>query len=495
MLNRKKIKRSKGSFIIKLLITLTLLLILNICSSAQSTPTPPCGDTWGSKDEAKNIQKAMLDGTANDVINAVNSAKNTRGNRVGCSEVNYTYDKADFREPTLDELTQNWQKTHAPQIAKYKIGCPTAARNWGYFALGGYYARFAGQIVDESGLGEIARLLEATQYKKSNSSTSPVRTPGLFGYLAVGSDDSCFDKTNIAGIPLGEIINKYCNDKTIACETYDQGIFAGKRFMVADTEPATNLYDGGAAYDHAVAGVMMIEASLQLKDPVYKKLFRESALLAGDWAIAEPPVRNHNYTAKLIWLLAELYGLTGEPKYKKAMLDKLNRNLKTGVLMDTNNDGMVDGMKNQPFRQLTSAAQKPGRIWDGHNARPTYHAMNTWAFVEAYVALRDRRDNAEAAKVKPFMTAMLDNISWETNNIGVPNSGRTQIPYALLLALWKVAAVEKTPQPEWEKALRAYWNTGVFKSTDANNNSEGSLNTGLYLLYKTGVKYIPLAKR
>ena len=255
------------------------------------------------------------------------------------------------------------------------------------------------------------------------------------------------------------------------------------------------MYDGGAAYDHAVASVMMIEASLQLNDPTSKKLFRESALLAGDWAIAEPPVRNHNYTAKLIWLLAELYGLTGQAKYKNAMLDKLNRNLKPGVLMDFNNDGKVDGMKNQSFLELTPAAQKPGRIWDGHNARPTYHAMNSWALVEAYVALRDRGDKKEAAKVKPYMLAMLDNISWETNNLGVPNSGRTQTPYALLLALWKVAAVEKTPQPEWEKALRAYWNTGVMRMTDANNNSEGSLNTGLFLLYKSGVKYIPLSKR
>lgn len=492
----KQLDRFKDRmFFIKLLTGLICLLSGAVSGFTQTVPSAPCGDIWGSKDEAKNIQKAMLEGTEQDVINAINLAKQTRGNRVGCSETAYIYDKPNFADPDLNELIRVWQSTHAPQIVNYKIGCPTAARNWGYFALGGYYARLAGQMVDEKGLQNIARLLEATQYKDENAPFPPDRTPGLFGYIAVNPDDSCFDKTNIAGTPLGEIITKFCNDRTLPCATFDKGLFAGKRFVIADTEPKNNMYDGGAAYDHAVASVMMIEASLQLNDPTSKKLFRESALLAGDWAIAEPPVRNHNYTAKLIWLLAELYGLTGQAKYKNAMLDKLNRNLKPGVLMDFNNDGKVDGMKNQSFLELTPAAHKPGRIWDGHNARPTYHAMNSWALVEAYVALRDRGEKKEAAKVKPYMLAMLDNISWETNNLGVPNSGRTQTPYALLLALWKVAAVEKTPQPEWEKALRAYWNTGVMRMTDANNNSEGSLNTGLFLLYKSGVKYIPLSKR
>jgi hypothetical protein len=479
----------------KFLFISIVLIISSVCVSAQTIPNPPCVDVWGSKDDAKNIQKAMLEGKQQDVVNAVNQAKQTRGNRVGCAETAYTYDKPNFVEPELNELHQAWQKIYAPQLANYKIGCPTAARNWGYFALGGYYARLAGQTADETGLQNIARLLESTQYKDSNAVFPPTRTPGLFGYIAVDSGDACFDRTNIAGTPLGAIISKSCDDRVLPCATFDNGIFAGKRFVIADTEPRNNTYDGGAAYDHAIAGVMMIEASLQLSDERYKKLFRESALLAGDWAIAEPPVRNHNYTAKLVWFLAELYDLTGQNKYKTAMLDKLNRNLKTGVLMDVNRDGMVDGMVSQPFSKLTAAAQRPGRMWDGHNARPTYHAMNTWAFVEAYVALRDRGDKSEAAKVKPFMLAMLDNIAWETNNLGVPNSGRTQIPYALLLALWKVAAVEKTPKPEWEKALRALWNTGVLKMTDANNNSEGSLNTGLYLLYRSGINYVPLEKR
>lgn len=436
----------------------------------------------------------MLSGNAADVSAAINAAKHTRRERVGCAESSYSYDKPEFKRPTKRELIGVWRKVHAPQLANYKITCPTAARNWGYFALGGYYARLAGENADEAGLADIAKTLEATQYKKENTSFPPVRDPGMFGYLAVDRGDQCFDSTNIAGTPLSEVIKGYCGHIKQGCPMYYGGIFSGKRFLIADTEPSTKLYDGGAAYDHAIAGVMMVEASLQLKNPSYKRLFRESALLAADWGIAEPPVRNHNYTAKLIWLLAQAYSLTGEAKYKAAMLDKLDRNLKPGVLMDLNNDGLVDGMKGQAFNSLALPAQRPGRIWDGHNARPTYHAMNSWAFVEAYVALRDRGDTAEAARVKPYLTSMLDNISWETNNLGVPNSGRTQTPYALLLALWKVAAVEKIGKPEWEKAINAYWNTGVMKIA-GESNSEGALITGLFLLYRSGFDYTPLAKR
>jgi len=62
---------------------------------------------------------------------------------------------------------------------------------------------------------------------------------------------------------------------------------------------------------------MIVEAKIQQSDQSLKNKYKESARLAGDWAIAEPPVRNHNYTAKLVWLLAQVYGLTGEAKYKR----------------------------------------------------------------------------------------------------------------------------------------------------------------------------------
>lgn len=468
-------------------------LILTIGVSAQ--PTPPCGDVWGSKEDAKAIQTAMFEADEKNVIAAVNRAKETRGNRVGCSEAVYTHDKPDFGEQKSAALIELWNKKYAPAVSAYQIGCPTAARNWAFAALGAYYARLAGQKADERALGDIARLYEATQYKPQNAPFPAASPAGVFGYIAIAPDDPCFDKTNIAGKPLGVIIKEMCDKQTFACAVYDNGIFKGKQFLIADTNPATKTFDGGAAYDHAVAGVMMIEAAVQSPNAADRKLFLASAKMAGDWAISETPVRNHNYTAKLVWLLAQIYDLTGEGKYKTALLDKLNRNLKPGVLMDADGDGNVDGMTKQPFAKLTPVARKPGRIWDGHNARPTYHAMNAWAFVAAYVALRDRGQKAEAAKVKPYMLAMLDNIVWETNNLGVPTSGRPMIPYALLLALWKVSAVENQPQPEWEKAVRAFWNTGIFNSPAADSPGEGSLNTGLYLLYKSRVKYQPLHQR
>lgn len=452
---------------------------------------PSCSDTWGTRNTAKAIEAAMFDGDESAVTATIDRAKAIRGNRIGCSEAAITYEKPNFTEPSLASIEQVWQKAHEPQIASFKLECPTAARRWGYIALGAYYAALSGQRKNESSLSDIARLYAATQYSDTNAAFPPVRRPGMFGYIAAPAGDACFDQTSIAGRPLGGIVNQFCDSKTFPCEVYDAGLFKGKRFLIADTDPPTRNFDGGAAYDHAVAGVMMIEASLQLTNDKDRKNFLESARLAGDWSIAEPSVRNHNYTAKLVWLLAELYGLTGEQKYKAAMLDKFDRNLKLGVLMDLNGDGVVDGTKDMRFDQLTPTAQRPGRMWDGHNARPVYHAMNAFALVEAYVALRDRRDKKNAARIRPYALAMLDNISWEINNLGVPNSGRSQIPYSLLLGLWKIAAYENERKPDWEKALAAIWNAeGI-----AREFGEGTLVTGLFLLHKSGKKYEPLEKR
>lgn len=254
-----------------------------------------------------------------------------------------------------------------------------------------------------------------------------------------------------------------CETKPTMCVEYKGGMWAGRRFVMADYD-VPDFLDGGGAYDHGIAGVMMIEAALQQNDPKLKQRYKDAALLAGEWAIAEPPVRNHNYTAKLVWLLAELYEWTGEAKYRTAMLDKLNRNLLPGVLMDADNDGQVDGMSNQSFAVLATIAQRPGRYWDGHNARPVYQAMNAFALIEAYVALRERGDKTEAARVKPYAFATLDNLAAEINQFGVPSSGYTMVPYALLLGLYKIAAAEKQPQPAWAKAFAAYWNARTKES-------------------------------
>jgi hypothetical protein len=453
------------------------------------SPEPPCSVTWGRGADRKAIERAMLGGSAADVVAAVNNAKEARGNRVGCPESAATYSQPNFEEPTPKTLAGTWAEVHAPGLAAYREACPRAARSWGFAALGGYYARLAGQDVGLGPLARIADVFEATQYKEQHAPPPLKHAPGVFGYLSVSGADACADKTDIAGKPLWQILDKMCADSPRRCATYDRGMFAGKRFVVADVEPPDDL-DGGAAYDHGIAGVMMIEAAIGQTEPKLKEKFKASALLAGAWAIAEPPVRNHNYTAKLVWLLAELYDWTGDARYKTAMLDKLDRDLIPGLLMDIDGDGKVDGMRDQPFSGLTPVAQRPGRMWDGHNARAVYHGMNSYALTEAYVALRDRGDTALAKKYKPFAMAMLDNLAWEVNHLGAPSVGRTQAPYALLLGLYKIAVPEKAAATEWARAAAAFWNVGI-----GNSFGETTASAGLYLLYKSDRPYTPLFRR
>jgi hypothetical protein len=475
-------------------------------SWAQSNPQPPCtGDNYGTPQQARAIELAMFSGAAAQVEAAINAAKQTRGVRVGCAEATYSYSTPNFQEPTLAQITQVWEQVHAPQIANYQATCPAVGRDWAAIALGAYYARAANRQVEIRKLAEIGRVFDAVQYKEANAPAPLVTYAGMYGYLRTVQSDPCY-----RGGIIGPSVEQLCSQFPQYCVTYNNGRFSGRQFVTADIIPEQQIYDGGAAYDQGFAGVMMFHAAREFvgekelaRRPVGERLlfrglknrFRRSAVLAAEWAITEPPVRNHNYTAKLVWLLAEAYLHTGETRFKTAMLDKINRNLKLGVLMDLNGDGLVDGMSGAAFSQLTLTAQRPGRNWDAHNALPWYGAMNAWAMTEAYAALRDRGDAAEAAELKPYVIAMLDNLAWEINNLGVRpvqtgqyDLGQTQILNALLIGLWKVADYEQEPRQNWRQASAALWNTGL-------PNTFGGFttwNTGLYLLYRSGVPYQPV---
>ena len=213
-----------------------------------------------------------------------------------------------------------------------------------------------------------------------------------------------------------------------------------------------------------------------------------SARLAADWGLEQPLVTNHNYTAKVVWILAELYLRTGEKRYRDGLVDRLERNLLPGVLMDRDGDGVVDGTL-QAFDQLTTVAQRPGRMWDGHNALPWYHSMNAWAVLEAYVALRDRGDSELAARVKPYAVAMIDNLAVEITELGtppVPGTGWTDGPFSILLGLWKLADYEDEPRPTWRRAASALWNSGAFEK----RGSHG-VHVPLYLMLATETRYEP----
>ena len=477
-----------------------VLIVKNVYS--QTVPQPPCtGDNYGTQAQARAIELAMANGSVQSVTATIAEAKNTRGNRVGCAESVYENLTPNFTEPTLAQINTAWEQIFVPQINNFSSVCPAVGRDWAAVALGGYYARLANQTISRLPLAEIGKVFVGSQYSVENASGAAVSHRGIYGYLRVPTNDVCY-----RGGIVGPSVETFCTQFPHLCVNYDGGIFAGKQFVVADVVPEQQIYDGGIAFDQGFAGVMMIEAAIQqpnrkqiLRLPVgerirlrnLKETFRRSALLAADWAIAEPPVRNHNYTAKLIWLLAVAYNWTGDARYKTAMLDKIERNLKPGILMDLNEDGLVDGMNSVRFDQLTVTAQRPGRNWDAHNALPWYGAKNAWAMTEAYVALRDRGDAAQALALKPYLNAMLANLAWEINNLGVPSVAQTQILHALLLGLWKVAVYENEPRPEWQRAAAAVWNT------PSQNSFSGSsaINNGLYRLYKSNTPYRPYLLR
>lgn len=173
--------------------------------------------------------------------------------------------------------------------------------------------------------------------------------------------------------------------------------------------------------------------------------------------------------------------------------------------MDADKDGFVDDTVDPaglplPFAALHPVARSPGRMWDSHNALPWYQSMNAWALLEAYVAFRDRynalgdaADRAMAERVRPYAFAALDNLAQEVLTVGLPVGGEgiTSWPFSLLLALWKIEAVEGAgSHPTWREAAWGIWNSGVFSIL----GSRG-VNIPLYLLVVGEKPYQPLASR
>lgn len=470
---------------------LIILLSLSLCpATVFGAPVPPCGNSYGSTSNRAAIELAMWSGTTSDILTAISNAKATRGDSVGCPDQSFTYTSPSFTEPTLAAIADKWENVHAPGLRDYEITCPEIGRRWASPALGGYYAHLAGYASRFSALGDIAQMYVATQYTDANAPWPPIADSGVYvgayGMLRVSSLDGCYDSS------VGPAVESFYQAKPTIVPQYDGGLFSGDRFLVADIVPELNVFDGGLAYDHGWVGAMMMEAQLQHPTASLRSTASSSLGLAVEWAADEPSVRNHNYTAKLVWILAQKYARDGLSADKAAMLEKIERNLKPGVLFDANNDGYVDGMSGQLFSGLTEIARVPGRYWDGHNSLPQYQPMNAWALVEAYVALRDRGDTTEAAALKPYALATLDNLAWEIVNKGIPQVGvgQKEIPYAFLIGLWKIADYENETHANWKQAAWALWNAGLM-----NSFGDNTANAGLYLLYKSGVPYTPLGSR
>lgn len=106
--------------------------------------------------------------------------------------------------------------------------------------------------------------------------------------------------------------------------------------------------DGGLQFDNGLAGVALIQLFEATNDDKYKK----AAIRAADWAATRPVVTNWNYNSFSVFLLAEVYRVTGDKKY----LESAKKKTRLGILPG----------------QLTEGPRK-GRWADAHNARPAYH--------------------------------------------------------------------------------------------------------------------------
>jgi len=466
-----------------------IILIISISLHGYSQVTPPCGLDYGTSADESNIVLQMRYGTLTDAVNAINQGKNSRGNALGCPQAAYSYAPANIVEPTLSDIVNIWNSAHAPDISSFNVTCPRIGRYESNAALGAYYAMLAGYYSDTSKLEEIANMMYDQQYASWNVNAPNSRNEGVYAYINVPPTDPCYP-----GGVVGASVDAVCSVLPIYCVTYTSGQFSGTNFLTSGQDDTNNWFDGGLAYDHGWIGVQMIESAIQQNDPILKEKFRNSVEFATQYCISEYPVKNHNYTAKLTWLLAQMYAWTGDTIYSNELNYKLDKNLIPGILWDDTNDGVVDGTSPPiDFSNLTDIAQQPGRMWDGHNSLPWYHAMNAWALTEAYVAFRDQGNLTRANELKPYVIGMMDNLADEIINEGIitPDQlGVRDVTYALLTAIWKLSQYENESHPNWESAAWAMWNSGYF-----NSYSTHSVCVGLYLLVKSNTLFVPLHLR
>jgi hypothetical protein len=435
-----------------------------LCSSACQAQSPQCADNrYGTPAQAVAIEDAMLDGDTAAVVATIRAAQATRGVQLGCPEVASSYVATNTSPVPAAAVRASWPAHAGVALPAQYTQCPPFGREMGAYALGLWAAREAGAVVDEARARSIADGFVDVQYLPTRTPGELRTWPGIYPYSTryASAGDSCY----VGGVIETGLAMACGGQLPDLCVRYRNGPLAGQQFAVGDFSRTPRVYDGGAGFDQGWAGVMMAQAAVSASDPAARARYLASLRAAAEWALAEPPVRNHNYTAKLVWLLAATYDLTGETRWRDGMLDKLERNLLPGVLMDFNADGEIDGVPGIGFSALVApAARMPGRMWDAHNARPEYQAMNAWALAQAYVALRDRGDAVHAARVRPYAIATLDNLAAEVLSLGAPGAdapGTSQPPFALLTGLRAIADAENLPKPDWERAAAVFWHRGV----------------------------------
>ncbi|HBC56100.1 MAG TPA: hypothetical protein DCZ03_02955, partial [Gammaproteobacteria bacterium] len=431
-----------------------------------------CDLEYGTTEQKKALDQIMYQGKHEEISSHLSAAQSTRGLALGCPTSSYNHTEPDLTPPTATELENYWRTHFEPILREYQLDCPVYGRLWSAGAWAAYRLADYGIDPDFAALARIGRMQTDTQYQGPVENVEHGPWTGAFGFLYTERRYlfSSYCANTWRALDPDNVIGRLHRELPELFVTYEQDgrTYGGRQFLVGDMLAPEGFYDGGLAYDHGWSAAALLMAAAAPHANADTSRFRHAAILAADWAGREPMSRNHNYTAKLIWFLAEMYRDTGETRYREAMMQKLQLNLLPGILLDQNNDGRVDAVQGAfslpRFNQLSPVAQVPGRMWDGHNSLPQYQAMNSWAVVAAYVALREHQDEF-ANNLRPIMRQMLDNMSHEILNLGVPEPGRTQMPIALGLALVDVIAEEPVTRDNrypqwrtWRDALWAIWN-------------------------------------
>lgn len=152
--------------------------------------------------------------------------------------------------------------------------------------------------------------------------------------------------------------------------------------------------NGDLQFDNGLAGV----AVLRCYESTHDEKYLRSARGAAAWAIAEPAVKNWNYNSFAVFLLSEMFRVTGERKYLDAAKEKARLGIYPGQLTEG------------PYR---------GRWNDRHNARLVYHYILLRGLAALVAVLPD--DDADLPRAREALVLGLRVRNAEIVRNGVAN--------------------------------------------------------------------------
>lgn len=451
-------------------------LFFLVIFSAQAQDSKEPGEPYGWPDGKKRIQQAMLTGDSTRISQTIFSARNQRGISVGMAIQDPIYRAPDSSEIDKNEVEKIWNGV-VDQWMVWEPNCPETSMDAPAATLGLAFGSLGKSlVVPQENLRNLLQLLRDQQYISSNCLISTGIVPGAFGISQVPVEEPCF----VAGSSQ-RFAQSVCQSYPILCPTYSGGLFAGKKFAVADQALELDFLDGGLTPTQAWGVLEMIYGHLTLGDSA----FFQSAKLGANWCLQEKPMANSSQTARLVWALASWYEATGDSSYYLALKNRVFHHLCPAILMDKNADGLVDGMKEIAFSQLVPYSNSPGRIWDGQNASSWNSAVAASALCYSYAALRNRLDSVDANQVRPYLEAMMNNLCREIIQSGTPplGSGFRELCFAILEIHYHLSVAEGLYKPDWDKAIRIVWNARVVQ-----RGAEYSVNVGQFVRYLEGGK-------